>query len=57
MWQICRTAKSLKTKIWGKRVSGATKKLEWASFLVKIEISRCFLDSLHIEQRLVDNVV
>ena len=42
----------MKTNIWGKCVSGATKKLEKASSFVKIETSRCFLDSLHIEQRM-----
>ena len=53
MWQICRTENSLKTKIWGKQCIGSyTKKLEKVSSYVKIEISRCFLDSLHIEQRM-----
>ena len=42
----------MKTNIWGKCVSGATRKLEKASSFVKIETSRCFLDSLHIEQRM-----
>ena len=47
----------LEDKIWaGKRLSGTIlrklKKLEKASSFVKIETSRCFLDSFYIEQRM-----
>ena len=38
--------------MWGKRVSGATKKLEKPSSFVKVKTSMCFLDTVHIEPRM-----